>query len=64
MKLLIDYILMELLVKFRPKVESFEVCQAPGAFTYVFRAKINLQDLEELSSLVKSLEGVIKFPVE
>jgi putative Mg2+ transporter-C (MgtC) family protein len=44
--------LMELLVKFRPKVESFEVCQAPRAFTYAFRVKINLADLEELSSLV------------
>jgi uncharacterized membrane protein YhiD involved in acid resistance len=56
--------LMELLVKFRPKVESFEVWQEPRAFTYAFRVKINVQDLEELSSLVKSLAGVIKFQIE
>jgi hypothetical protein len=56
--------LMELLVKFRPKVESFEVWQEPRAFTYAFRVKINVQDLEELSGLVKSLAGMIKFQIE
>jgi hypothetical protein len=51
-------------MKFRPKVESIEICQVPGAFTYVFRVKINLQDLDELSNFVKGLEGVTKFQVE
>jgi putative Mg2+ transporter-C (MgtC) family protein len=55
---------IESLMKFRPKVESIKICQVPCAFTYVFRVKINLQDLDELSNFVKSFEGVTKFQVE
>lgn len=52
------------LMKFRPKVESIEICHVPCAFTYVFRAKINLQDLDVLSNFVNTFEGVTKFQVE
>jgi putative Mg2+ transporter-C (MgtC) family protein len=56
--------LMELLEKYRPKVEGFEISQAPRAFTYTYRVTINMLDLEELSGQVKRLEGVTKFQVE
>jgi len=56
--------LMEMLNRFRPMVESFEVCQEPVAFTYVFRVKINLQDIEELGSIFGSFEDVIRFQIE
>jgi putative Mg2+ transporter-C (MgtC) family protein len=56
--------LMGVLAKFRPKVESFEISQESHAFTYIFRVRINVQDPEELSNRIKSLEGVTKFRVE
>jgi putative Mg2+ transporter-C (MgtC) family protein len=55
--------LRDLLAKFRPKLEGFEVSQN-GTFTYIFRVMINVRDFEELSDLVRSLDGIIKFQVE
>ena len=53
----------DLLAKFRPKLEGFEVSQN-GTFTYIFRVMINVRDFEELSDLVRSFDGIIKFMVE
>jgi putative Mg2+ transporter-C (MgtC) family protein len=56
--------IMKLLAKFRPKVEGLDITPTSPAFTYIFRVRINLEDLEELSTLVMSLEGVTKFNLE
>ncbi len=56
--------LTELLARFRPKTEGFEISQTPLALTYVFRVRINVQDLDELGNLVRHLEGILKFQVE
>ncbi len=56
--------LLAALSKFKPKIEGLEISQTRRTFTYVFRVKINFQALEELSTLLKSLEGVTKVQVE